>query len=267
MNEKITAEEVQLLRTNAEKERKIHAQVLELIATCQKPLTEAQELEILARKRESEVLKLLEVYAKEYASHRFGFVLSVPAQLFIYDSNNNLPKSKDYMLHKTELCSAVEKKIFDDDLQIIINEEGKLDNYPKFTSEGETYMVEQTLKKAVQSENADESVLIFLHEYTQTHNLSSDADTALMEFLFVQADCKKPKKYLCRFVLDYLARYGILSASAQIRLIQSGNHDLIMYYITRSKKVISNQKVIDELISRGDREEVKAYFKRYEEED
>ena len=268
--EKITAEEVQVLRTKAEKERKLHAQILELIAfarTNPKTLSEARQLEIVVRKREGEVLKMLEIFAEKQDQKNPVCVLSKPAQLFIYEDKNGLSKAKDYMLHHLSLCTAIERKIFDDDLQMVYLEDGKIDNYPKFSAEGEVYIVEKTLEKCAKAEERITNELMFLNEYTRDHRLCDKAEVALMEFLFIKRDYDEVVRDLERFVLDYIIRYHGVCQPAQLRLIQSENHDLIMYYITRSEQIIDDKEVIDALIERGNKEEVTAYFERYEQED
>jgi len=274
MNEKITAEEVQLLRNAAEKERETHAKVMKDIEAlngrmypsssnyvAKIKMTEKRQMEIVSRKRESEVLALLQAFSKKTGDDPTNN-LSDEVQLFIYDAANKLFKAKKYMLKNNILCYAVEKRIFDEDMPLYLDEDGKQDKYPKFSPEGEVYIAKQTLEKCKSVERISIE-LIFLNEYTQTYSLSVPGEVALMDFLFVTPDHNNVIKTLEDFVRKYIVHYEELSPDAQIRLIQSGNHELIMYYITHSKNGFDDGTVAEKLIERGNREEVTAYFKRY----
>lgn len=55
-------------------------------------------------------------------------------------------------------------------------------------------------------------------------------------------------------------RFNELSSKAERKLIETGNHRVIMYYIENSKTLLKEDAL---LIKRGNEKEVSAYFKRY----
>lgn len=263
MGEKITSAEVVLLKQNAEKERARHAHLMYLIENDPTSIKEELQMEIVSRKRLSEVMLLLEVIA-DFQEDGKSDNITREAQLFIYNTVQ-LEKAKEYMINNITLHPDVEKRIFDDDKPIYSDENEMREKYPKFSVVGERYIIQKTLEKC-QIAECIRMEFGFLHEYTRTHAFSPEAEETLMDFLFVKGN-KCVIDTLENFVLNYICRYNKLAPAALIRLIESGNHKLIMYYITHSENIIDDAGVIDALIARGDKEEVTTYFMRYAQED
>ncbi len=269
MNNKMTAEEIQLLREKAENERNRHAQMMHLIHSVEigaaPPLSTAYQMEIVTREREDETLALLKLYVEKFGQDT-GVFLSDAAQLYIYDDTNKLPKSKEYMLHSMPLCYSVERRIFDDDKPLYYQEtDGVKEFYPKFSPEGEEHMVEGTMENCNKAKIVTDE-LYFLRGYTKEHRLSVQGEVALMKFLSSSHDCSSVSDALENFVIEYLAQYKELCLEAQIDMIRSDNHKVIMYYITQSLDGIKDDEVIEALLNRAEREEVTAYFERYAKE-
>lgn len=261
MNNKITAEEIQLLRQNAENEREKHAQIMRLLHAIEiganPPLSEAQQMEIVGRGREDEVLALIDVYDGKFGHEPS---LSDEVQLYIYDK---LPKAKESMLRSMHLCYRVECRIFDDDTPLYAQEgEVTKEFYPRFSPEGEEYMVKSTLKNC-EKQRTITNELYFLQGYTKEYRLTNAGEVALMKFLSSTYDRSPVLDALENFVIGYLAKYKELCAAAQLEMVRSDDHKVIMYYIENALECIKEEKVIDELLNRGEREEVTAYFNRY----
>lgn len=266
---KLTLEQIQALRSNAEKERATHAEVLARL----KLVTISPELQFATlkssyeRKRFDEIMALLKAYTP--ASKQYE--LSSEVQVFIYE-HKDLSEARDYMLQNflqnkhSGLDYDVEKRIIDDKLPPFIpvkvggNIEGYI--YPKFGKNAEVYMVKETLKACEKADKITDE-LKFLDTYTMKHPLCDAADTALMDFLFVFTGRDSKLYTLESFVMTYIGRVDRLSRDAQLRLIQSGNHNAIMHCIALSFGGIKDKKVVDALLERADAEEVTAYFKRW----
>ena len=264
----MTAGEIQLLRQKAENERNRHAQMMHLIHSVEigaaPPLSIAYQMEIVSREREDETLALLKVYVEKFGQDT-GVFLSDAAQLYIYDDKNKLPQSKKYMLHSMPLCYSVERRIFDDDKPLYYQEtDGVKEFYPKFSPEGEEHMVEGTMENCNKAKIVTDE-LYFLRGYTKEHRLSPQGEVALMKFLS-SSDRSAVLDALENFVIEYLAQYKELCPAAQIDMIKSDDHKVIMYYITQSLDGIKDDEVVEALLNRAEREEVTAYFERYAKE-
>ena len=264
MNNKMTAEEIQLLRQKAENEREKHAQIMRLLHAisigANPPLSEAQQMEIVKHGREDEILALIDVYDAKFGHEPS---LADDVQLFIYDEKNNLPKSKECMIRSMLLCYRVECLIFDDDKPLYYKEgEITKEFYPRFSPEGEKYMVEKTLQNCEKVRAITEE-LYFLQGYTKEYRLTETGEVALMKFLSSTYDRSPVLDELESFVIGYLAKYKELCTEAQIEMIRSDDHKVIMYYLKNALDCIKEEKVIAELLNRGEREEVTAYFDRY----
>jgi len=264
----MTAEEIQLLREKAENERTKHAQTMHVINSFEigaaPPLSTTAQMEIVIRQREDEVLALLEVYDKKFQD--LGVTLSDATQLYIYDDAYKLPKSKEFMIHCMPICYQVECRIFDDDKPLFYQEaDGVKEFYPQFSPEGEVYMIEGTIKNCNKARISTDE-LYFLRGYTKERQLTTVGEVALMKFLSSSFSRSIVQDTLENFVIEYLAKYKELCPEAQIDMIRSNNHKVIMYYITESLDGIKDNKVVNELLNRAEREEVTAYFERYAKE-
>ena len=265
---KMTADEVQLLRERAEKERANHAWAMNLIKDVEKgtvpPLSKGYQMLIAERQRESELMALLEIYAENLGGR---LVLDDEVQEYIFKHADKLPQVKEFLIKNFTLCYAVEMCIFKDDNPLFMKVDDEMQEYyPKFSPEGEKFIVEETLKKC-RALRSVTSEMYFLTGYTKRYELSPAAQNALMDYLYVRTAWDSVSEALERFVIDYIVKYQNLVIPAQLKLIRSGNHKAIMCYIEHSSQGIQAKEVLNELIERGDREEITAYFNRYANED
>lgn len=256
---KLTPEEIQVLRADAEKERAAHRQVISNLSltTMSSTLQMMTVVSSYERMRESEVLLFLAKFAKV----TLRYELSDAVKMFIYERGDEFPKAKAYMLQHNHLGYLLEKRIIDDNLSPFYKNAHDKMVYPKFADSSERYLVERTLN-ACQRANKLSDELRFLTAYTSDNKLCHCAETSLMDFLTVTTVRDSVIDTLESFVLSYIGCHEDLAPDAQLRMIKSGNHKVIMYYITHSKLGIDNA-VVDALLERADAEEVTAYFKRY----
>ena len=257
---KLTPEEIQALRLDAEKERAAHAEVKKNLkaVTMSSQLQMSTLLSSYQRGRKDEILALLQTHATGNRQYE----LSSEVMLFIYEHGKELPEAKEYMLQNNHLVYEVEKRIFDDKLPPFITTRKGDVLYPKFCLNAEVYMVEQTLQ-ACQKANKLSNELKFLTDYTAQHPLSTAAEFALTNFLFVNTGRDSVIDALRAFVLGYLVQYQHIADDALLRIIKSGAHEIILYYITHSTKIIETPEVINALLERADAEEVTAYYNRW----
>lgn len=264
MSRKLTPEQIQEIRVMAEKKREAHRQVMAHLSliTMSPQLQMTTLMSSYKRGREDEILKLLEVHTT--GSRRYELASEV--MLFVYTHKDELPEAFSFMLQNNRLIHELETRIFDDKVPPFFTDENGNKRYPKFSKFAEGYMVKKTLEACEKADKLTDE-LDFLSEYTKDNPLSDVAQVKLIDYLFVTTGRDSVLDALQRFVLRYLERYKDICYTAQIRLIQSGNHELIMYYITHSIILIFDCEVIVTLIDRADEEEITAYYNRYAREE
>ena len=260
---KLTPEKIQALRVSAEKERDAHAEVVKnLKAVTMSPTLQMTTLmSSYNRKRKDEVTALL----LNYISGDKRYELATEVMQFIYDHEEELPEAKRFMLQNNHLTFELEKRIFDDKLDPFFTDDEGHVTYPKFSLTAEVYMVKETLKACQKADRLSDE-LNFLNKYTERYALTDSAELELTDFLFVSTGRDSVLDTLQSFVLGYLVRYQSIAAPAQLRIIQSGNHEVILYYITHSSKLIDDAEVLKALMDRADAEEVTAYYNRWAKE-
>lgn len=261
MNQKkLTPEEIQELRINAEKERETHAEVMKNIrATVMSPKLQMNTLmSSYNRHRRDEIMALLKAYIPKDKRYE----LSDEVKLFIYNHGAEFSEIRLYMMVNNHLGFTLEKCIFDDSWSPFKKmEDGKL-SYPRFSPEAEVYIVKETMKRCLNALKLTDE-LSFLTEYTNRYKLSVPAEIALTDFLFATNGRDSVLDALASFVLGYLVAHQDITEEAQLRIIKSGNHEVIMYYITHSLKLLSAPDVLKALMDRADAEEVIAYYDRW----
>ena len=260
MSRKLTPEEIQEISIAAKRKVAAHSQVLaNLTLVILSPQLQMTTLmSSYERGREDEILRLLEIHTT--GTRRFELASEV--MLFIYNHRNELPEAYRFMLQNNRLFYELETRIFDDKIPPFFTDENGNKGYPKFDKKAEVYMVSKTMTACEKADKLSDE-LDFLSEYTRNNQLSDVAEVRLMDFLFVTAGRDSVPDTLQKFVLDYLKHYRSICYTAQKRLIQSGNHELIMYYIKNSREVIFDREVIEALHERADEEEIRAYYDRY----
>lgn len=262
-NNKLTPEEIQALRENAEKERATHAEVMANIRrVIMSPDLQMSTIKSsYERNREDEILALL----RNHVPSNKQYELSTEVKLFIYDDSHNLKEAKAFLLQKNLLGYELEKRIFDDKLQPFYKKDSSQYTqlvYPKFCPNAEVYMVEKTLEACKKADKLN-GELDFLLEYIETYPLSPSGETALMDFLYVNTGRDSVLDTLESTVITYMGHHDCITPAAQLRIIQSGNHKVIMHCILHTVHGIQDPEVLDALLERAEPEEVKAYFARW----
>ena len=261
MNQKkLTPEEIQELRLNAEKERITHAEVMKIInVTVMSPTLQMTTLmSSYNRHRKDEIMAFLKVYTKKAKRYE----LSDEVELFIYEHGDELPDIRLFMISNNHLCFTLGKRIFDEKLAPFKKRKnGKL-TYPRFTPQTEVYIVKETMNNCLKANKLTDE-LQFLTTYTNRYKLSVPAEIALTDFLFATNGRDSVLDALASVVLGYLVQHQAMTEEALLRIIKSGNHEVIMFYITHSWKLISAPKVLEALMDRADAEEVTAYYDRW----
>jgi len=261
MNQKkLTPEEIQELRLNAEKERATHAEVMKNIkATVMSPTLQMTTLmSSYNRHRKDEI----EAFLKAYTQKDKKYELSDEVKLFIYEHGEEFSKIRLFMMTHNHLGFALEKRIFDDKWSPFKKLEDGMLSYPRFCPEAEVYIVKETMKNCLKA-NKLTNELQFLTTYTNRYALSVPAEIALTDYLFATNGRDSVLDALASVVLGYLVQHQAMTEEALLRIIKSGNHEVIMYYITHSLKLISAPKVLEALMDRADAEEVTAYYDRW----
>jgi len=262
-NEKLTPEEIQVLRANAEKERAIHQDIMSKLRL----VTMSPELQMsiwksaYERKRNDEIMSLLQTYNR--GDRRYE--LAPEVKLLVYEHGNELTEAKAYLLENLYLGYEIEKRVYDDKLPPFIKrgegEHARL-TYPKFCNDAEVYMVEETLKACQKADKLTDE-LKFLLSYIETNHLSNKAEVALMGFLFASTGRDSVLDSLESVVMTYIGHQEQVATQAEVRMIQSGCHRVIMHYITHSQFGIRSDESIEALLNRANREEVTAHFDCY----
>jgi len=257
---KLSPEEIQELRCNAEKERATHAEVMKNIhaVTMSPQLQMTTLMSSYNRHRNDEIMALLQV-------HTLGnrqYELATEVMKFIYDHGQELSKAKDFMLKNNHLVYEIEKRIFDDKLTPFITTAGGKVIYPKFSADAEVYMVKETLKACRKADKLTDE-LNFLDIYTQEHTLTAAGEIALMEFLLETHGRDSVLDTLCSFVMTYIGRHQNIVQPAWLSAIKSGNHDVIMHLITQTSTLTEDCAVVEALLERADEQEVTAYYNRW----
>ena len=109
-------------------------------------------------------------------------------------------------------------------------------------------------------EQDSDSSLFPVQEYLEKNRLSPLGQQTLMTYLNVGGGRDSFIDACRNCVKTYVERYKELFLPAQREMVKSGDSELIMSYILFSKRGLEAE---EELLERGNREEVEAYFKRY----
>ena len=259
---KLSPEEIRVLRSNAEKERTTHAEVMKNIkaVTMSPQLQMTTLLSSYERGRKDEILALLQAHTTENRKYE----LSAEVKLFIYKHGDELQNEKKFMLKNNHLGYEIEKLLFDDKYSPFFLIAGRYIGYPKFCANSEVYMVKESLKECLKVDRLTNE-LHFLDEYTMYIALSSAGEIALMEFLSATHGRDSTLDALCNFVKNYIVRHRNINPMAWLKAIQYGNHDVIMHLI-RYATLTDDVSVVNALIERADEEEITSYFSRWAKE-
>lgn len=246
MEEKISVAEISRLREAAEEERKTHQTIMRKIKqqkTGEADLSPDEQMKIVKRGNATEIRSMLEAFG-------IKGTIDEKVQIYIYDNIIGYGEIREYMLENCQLCLNLEKRIIDKGM----HKYGKKHISPQ----AEVYLLKQSLTKS--RDLNDISYILEVEQYIARYELSKAGQVELMSYLDIGygRDSLIDKCEQC--VRDYIFKYKALSLEAQRLLIKSGNHNAIMDYIQESSKGLEAE---DELMERGNRKEVEAYFKRY----
>lgn len=244
MEEKISVAEISRLREAAEEERKHHRSVMKEIEqqkSGEKVMSPEEQMEIITRGNKTEIKAMLEAFGMKSP-------LSSKVQLYIYYHSLKEDKIREWMLENCLLSFELEQLLIDNNLQI----------QRKLSPQAEMYMLQQKLNK---SRNwALGYYMDEVEKYLDKYELSPEGQSTLMSYLNIGYGRDSLIDKCEKIVKDYIGKYKQLTIDAQRLLIKSGNHVAIMSYIREALKGLEAE---DELLERGDRKEVEAYFARY----
>lgn len=265
MEKTITEAEIAALKAQAVKEKNTHEEIMKILRNhlCLE-ITPEKQMEIIKRGRSDEINGLLEACRlhkdSEDAYRSIQINLSAEAQQCIYQTDNNEFISK--MLRETKLAPEFEKKLLEEwiaskwtrDFDIYAWKNSGL--YQKLSAEGEVYLIKECLDRAQKCNDSRELQRII--SYYESYPLSEKGQIALMECLKIPygRDSLLDMGRAC--VVQYIGRG--LCLGAQKLLVAHGDTQLILDYIRRSERGL---EVEEELLRRGNREEIEAYFTRY----
>ncbi len=264
--EKITIAEVKRLKEAAEKEKATHHAIMariDRISSVQigfnwfpEGLPAEEQMQIVQRGNQKEIMALLQAYANlcvsSYEVERFECAnLCEEAQMYIYRQPIGFDAPRNYMLEHNRLHLAVEKALIDKDMYASIGQR-------KFSPEAEVYLLEEGLRKCREADKA--FPLGSVNAYLEKNSFSDKAQVVLMKYLNLSSGADSVIDYCRARVKMYIDKYKNLCLEAQRKLVESGDSELIMLYILFSREGLQAE---DELLERGNREEIEAYFKRY----
>lgn len=267
MKKTITEAEIAALKAQAVEEKNTHEEIMELLHQRRIELMKPErQMEIIKRGRTDEINDLLEAchlpreFEDVYCSPQIN--LSADAQLCIYRTDNNDFITK--MLRETKLAPEFEKKLIDEWIESQGIESDDFDNYAwensglyqKLSAEGEVYLIKKSLERAQKQDKGKELRRII--NYYENYTLSDEAQIALMDCLKIPSGRDSLLDMGRACVVQYIGRG--LCLEAQKLLIAHGDSELILDYIQRSERGL---EVEEDLLKRGNREEIEAYFARY----
>ncbi len=244
MEEKISVAEISRLREFAKVERKKHQFIMRRIEQQKSEetiLSPEEQMEIVKRGNTTEIRSMLEAFG-------INHLLSSEVQIYIYNHSVKEDRLCDWMLKNCLWSLELEKILIDNNAKI----------QRKLSPQAEVYLLKQNLETSQNLNNLSyiEAVEIYLHK----HELSLSGQKELMSYLNLSYGRDSLIDKCKKIVKDYIFQYKNLNIVAQRLLIQSGNHDVIMHYIQDSIKGLEAE---EELLERGNRKEVEAYFARY----
>lgn len=245
MEEKISVSEINRLREIAEKERTTHREIMKRISQHSVDrLSEDEQMEIAKRGNKREIEAMLKAFNQ-------NGIMSSSVQVYLYQQPIGFDAIRKIIIDESLWSFELEKVLIDKGTQFsVLNR--------KISSEGEIYLLQHALTESLEKDSI--SSLKNVDNYLSYTRLSEAGEVVLMSYLNVMQGRDSLIDKCQRSVRDYIYKYKNLTLKAQHLLIQSGNHEAIMDYITYSTKGLELE---DELLERGNREEVEAYFKRY----
>lgn len=261
---KISVEEIEALREKAETEREMRAKVRSAIATVKLGLhlPEKCQIEILKRGRKGEIRELLKAYTGKDCTPAWGEnqpMMSPVAQIYIYENwkDTLYMDLRKFMIEKVPYTDELAKRLID---------EGEYNPTQELSPNLEEYFLEYKLKhpKCKESVSGYRFLTWFFTDvvgYLQKYTLSPKATLYLvMNYLKPEPISEEYVKVCNEVFKKYIQSGHILDPQAERALIATGNHEAIMMYI---RNVTGGLKEEQSLLTRGNREEVTAYFERY----
>lgn len=264
--EKISVAEISRLREAAEIERNTHHEVMNRISKISSVqvgfnwlpdgLPAKEQMQIVKRGNQKEIMALLTAYANlRMSSHdeeRVERVNVAPeVQMYIFHQPIGFDAARIYMLEHNRLCLDVETELIKKKMMSVIAKK-------RLSPKAEVFLLTHCLHEG--KEQDSDSSLFPVQEYLEKNRLSPLGQQALMTYLNVGGGRDSFIDACRNCVKTYVERYKELSLPAQREMVKSGDSELIMSYILFSKRGLEAE---EELLERGNREEVEAYFKRY----
>ena len=257
----ISVEEIHALRQKAEAERETRRQIQQEIMAIRHCLnmSEKRQMEILVRGHSQEIMPMLEAYRK-ISKKDPSFTLCEKAQLYLYKKRYGhevLRTAWIFMQKNLPLCYSLE-------VQLIHSRD--YTPQQRLSEKAECFLLESRLKdnkcfERISGYNFFGEHFKFVLEYINKFCLCPKAEAYLVrEYLNVTSGSDSYIDSCHKLVSSYLRIIKQLPVENERILIASGVHKLIMEYIQLAPKGLQAEK---ELLHRGDREEITAYFDRY----
>ena len=261
--EKISLEEIKSLQEKADQERKIHREIIEVIENFDKKskfgqyeICETLQLTILQRERKDEIMPLLKAYSKTKQGVSLKEDIPVFSSAFqkqLYEKREILSEAYNYMLENCVLCFEIEKKLIDSNSSHVAKEKSK---------QGEVYLINKTFEI---SRRHDSSFLLDrISAYFHVSRFTEAGEIALVKNV---VDVKSGRDSFIdasiNLIKDYVSIYGYFCAEAEIALVESNSNELITLYLENSTFGIKDERAVEKLLERANRQEVELYFSRY----
>lgn len=269
MDQKISPEEVAKLRQTAEVEINKRREIFKALKALEEGsirIPDKLQMEILHRRKEDEMMRMLEGYLsaqKSYPNSQ-NVLMSAEAQLYLLKNVNLLVyrRPAEFMLANLHLSKELEHEYLSQTCEVSPNFSFWK---RKYSSSGEIFMLSS--RKQWEKKPANYVGCRMLREiyapvmsYIKERALSQEAEEYLIrEYLAEHPEYEAFTQVAEEVVLEYIKYHKELRKESERCLIKSGNHTAIMLYIEVAKDGLTLE---DELLERGNREEVVAYFNR-----
>ena len=265
-NDKISVAEIEELRQKAEIERQIRREIKNDINELHLDIAipAERQMRIIRRGNINEIREMLQAYSGE-DTHITRICVDKPplmspeAQLYIYENMQTgaYYHIYDFMLKKVPYTDELAKRMIDDDAYMSEQE---------LSPEVQVYYLKYFLKylerhKPIIGYRFCPELFSKIITYFGKYDFCSAAESYMIEHYLNPKPMGDSYVNSCReLVSDYIDIKESLHLAGERALIASGNHDLIMKYINIAKEGLKAEK---ELLERGNREEITAYFERY----
>lgn len=264
---KISTAEIKNLRALAEKEKQTRRRMQEYITSVRRDgLSAEQQMELVKRGKKDEILALLKTYS-DCVTIWANRKMSAEAQLYLYEKGNIGDNVEIYqlLLNKVPFTDELAKRLIDD--KKFGSSIGDFCVLQELSPAMQCYFLEYKLTYEACQQPACCSIQGIPVDFRQIVQYFNEYDFCEKAEVYLLEKCLNPMPFsemyiegCYNLVKKYITFKEKLSLAGEKALIASGKHKLILKYIKIAKNGL---KAEDELLARGNREEVTAYFERY----